>query len=320
MIGAELLDRDREPLERVARAGALERVEEHAPAQPGERAEDAAASLRSSRARRGARASPPTSSMNSSSSVSGRRAPARSSSIASLRDQPARRRSRRCGSTAARRSRGCATSGRWCRRARRTTCSRSLIWREATASMPSNGSSRKSSRGAGSSAAASDSFLRMPCEKSVDQRRRRAARDPSASSRSPSAACAPSASSMPWTCATKLSVSRAVSRSNSARSSGTTPMRRLTATGSASGSMPRMRIDPARRLQQAGQALDGRRLAGAVRAEEAVEAAGAARAGRCRRRREVAERARQPARLDREIPCAVIVSVPSCSFTLRSSR
>ena len=46
-------------------------------------------------------------------------------------------------------------------------CSRSLICRDATASMPSNGSSRKSSRGAGSSAAASDSFLRMPCEKSA---------------------------------------------------------------------------------------------------------------------------------------------------------
>ena len=45
-----------------------------------------------------------------------------------------------------------------------------MICREATASMPSNGSSRKSSFGAGSSAAASDSFLRMPCEKSVDER------------------------------------------------------------------------------------------------------------------------------------------------------
>jgi ABC-type multidrug transport system ATPase subunit len=40
--------------------------------------------------------------------------------------------------------------------------SRSLICREATASIPSNGSSRKSSRGAGSSATASASFLRMP--------------------------------------------------------------------------------------------------------------------------------------------------------------
>ena len=44
---------------------------------------------------------------------------------------------------------------------------RSLIWRDATASIPSNGSSRNSSFGAGSSAAASDSFLRMPWEKSA---------------------------------------------------------------------------------------------------------------------------------------------------------
>ena len=42
--------------------------------------------------------------------------------------------------------------------------SSTLICREVMASMPSNGSSRKSRRGAGSSAAASATFLRMPWE------------------------------------------------------------------------------------------------------------------------------------------------------------
>ena len=45
--------------------------------------------------------------------------------------------------------------------------SESLICRDATASMPSKGSSRNRRRGAGSSAAARESFLRMPWEKSV---------------------------------------------------------------------------------------------------------------------------------------------------------
>ena len=60
--------------------------------------------------------------------------------------------------------------------------SRSLICREAIASMPSNGSSRKSSRGPGSSAAASASFLRMPCEKSATRSLRASVSDMSDSS------------------------------------------------------------------------------------------------------------------------------------------
>ena len=184
-------------------------------------------------------------------------------------------------------------------------CSRSLICREATASMPSNGSSRKSRRGAGSSAAASDSFLRMPCEKSVDQRRAGGLRDPSASSRSAARSRATAASS-PCTSATKRQRLGAVRRSKSARSSGTTPMRRLTATGSASGSMPRMRIVPARRPQQAGQALDRRRLAGAVRAEEAEEAAGGHGEIDAVDGAQRSERARQPVRLDREIHGGIV--------------
>ncbi len=108
-------------------------------------------------------------------------------------------------------------------------CRRSLICLDATASMPSNGSSRKSSRGAGSSAAASESFLRIPCEKSTTSVFPASARfiTPSRSS----ARLRAVGSSMPWTWATNSSVSAAVSRSNSARSSGTTPVRRLTATG-----------------------------------------------------------------------------------------
>ena len=58
---ADLLDGEREPLERVARAGALERVHQHAPAHPGERAQDASNIAQIQSSPIGARASPPTS-------------------------------------------------------------------------------------------------------------------------------------------------------------------------------------------------------------------------------------------------------------------
>ncbi len=187
-------------------------------------------------------------------------------------------------------------------------CRRSLIWREATASMPSNGSSRKSSRGAGSSAAASDSFLRMPWEKSAT---RVVPADLSSirSSRS-SARSRAVVTSRPWTSATNVSVSGAVRRSKSARSSGTTPMRRLTATGSLAGSMPKYAHRAARRPQQARQALDRCRFAGAVGAQKAEEASD--------RHGEIdavdgsqrSELARQPMRLNCKIHATDCIRVP----------
>ena len=99
-----------------------------------------------------------------------------------------------------------------------------------------------------------------------------------------------------------VSVSCAVSRSNSARSSGTTPMRRLTATGSASGSMPRIAHRAGGRPEQPGQALDGRGLAGAVRSEEAVEAARGHREVDAVHGAEAAEVSREAVCLDREVP------------------
>ena len=65
--------------------------------------------------------------------------------------------------------------------------------------------------------------------------------------------------------------------------------------------MPRIRIEPPDRAQQAGQALDRRGLAGAVRAEEAVEAAGRHGKVDAVHRAEVPERPREPVRLDGEI-------------------
>ena len=73
---------------------------------------------------------------------------------------------------------------------------------------------------------------------------------------------------------TNVSVSCAVSRSNSARSSGTTPIRRLTATGSASGSMPRMRIEPAVGRSSPVRHLIVVDLPAPFGPEESVEAAG----------------------------------------------
>ena len=73
----------------------------------------------------------------------------------------------------------------------------------------------------------------------------------------------------------KVRYSRAVRLSNRARSSGMTPMRRLASSDSRGSSMflPRTRISPLRRRQQAGQHLDGGRFAGAVGPEEAVKGA-----------------------------------------------
>ena len=132
-----------------------------------------------------------------------------------------------------------------------------------------------------------------------DQRRRRRLSDPSATA-GPRSAARASRAACRAPAPTKLSVSAAVRRSNSARSSGTTPTRRLISTGSTSGSMPRMRMSPPDGRSRPGQALDRRRLAGAVGPEEAVEAAGRhlqvdAVDGALR-----SERARQPACLDSE--------------------
>ena len=163
----ELLDGDREALERVARAGALERVDEHAPAQPDERAGRCAAWLTaSSRSARRPLAADQLDEQLLERARAGRRAGA------DLVDRAPARRSGPCAMTPMcvdRRS----TISRMCE-VRNTVppratneCSSSLICREATASIPSNGSSRKSSFGAGSSAAASASFFFMPCEKSA---------------------------------------------------------------------------------------------------------------------------------------------------------
>ena len=104
MIGPAFRSRSRSARARRG-AGLLERVEEHPPAQPGERAQDSAASQIQSSAC--VRASPPTRSMNSSSSVLPLPRP-RAARRSALRDELARARSRRCASTAARRSRECA--------------------------------------------------------------------------------------------------------------------------------------------------------------------------------------------------------------------
>ncbi len=177
--------------------------------------------------------------------------------------------------------------------------SRSLICRDATASMPSNGSSRKSSRGAGSSAAASDSFLRMPCEKSVTS----VELAPFRSMRSSRSAdrLFPVAASSPCTCATKVSVSSAVRRSKSARSSGTTPMRFLTDTASAGRIRAQDAHAPRRGPEQSRQALDGRGLAGAVGAEKPVETAGRHGEVDAVHGAETAEVAGQAMRLDGEV-------------------
>ena len=104
--------------------------------------------------------------------------------------------------------------------------SNSRITRLVTTSTPSKGSSRNSNDGLGSSAAASASFFFMPCEYST------------VSFFSTPSSCSSESNSSPrsiivflssWCiCPTKVRYSRALRLSNSARSSGTTPIFCLT--------------------------------------------------------------------------------------------
>ncbi len=116
--------------------------------------------------------------------------------------------------------------------------------REATASTPSKGSSRKSSSGLGSRAAASASFFLMPCENS------RASFLSSWSSsiivNNCSVRSRTIAAGSKYMRPMKIRYSRAVRFSNKARFSGTTPRRRLTSRARATSlkSSPRSRIAP----------------------------------------------------------------------------
>ena len=178
-------------------------------------------------------------------------------------------------------------------------CSRSLIWRDATASIPSNGSSRKSSRGAGSSAAASDSFFRMPCEKSVTSVVGRAVE-------------VHQRQQVRGARVVKVSRRHAVDlRDEAQRFRGGQPVEQREILGhdaDAPLDLDRIgeRIDAedahlaAEGRSRPGEALDRRGLAGAVGPEEAVEAAGRNREVDAVHRALRSERPRQPACLDRE--------------------
>ena len=177
-------------------------------------------------------------------------------------------------------------------------CSRSLIWRDATASIPSNGSSRKSSRGAGSSAAASASFLRMPCEKSVDERRRRGGQ-------------VHQRQQVGRARLERLGRHAVHLRDEAQRFRGGQPIEEREILGhdadapldldGIGGRIDAENADVAGRgTQQAREALDRRRLAGAVGTEEAVEAAGRDLQIDAVHRALGSERARQAARLDCE--------------------
>ena len=298
----ELIDGQRQPLERVAGAGALERVEQHAPAHPRERAQD------------------PDHAQIQSSATGARRAAADQVDEQLFERSAGRRRSGAPSIGPCATIRPLAMTPMWvdsrstisrmCEVRKivppRATnaCSRSLICREATASMPSNGSSRKSSRGAGRSAAASDSFLRMPCEKSTTS-----VLPASCSSISPSRSPArlrDVAASSPCTCGDEVERLRRGEPIEERQVLGHDPDPAL------DRDRIRERIhaeDPhraARRPQQSGQALDRRALAGAVRPEKAVEAAGRHGEVDGVDGAEVGEGPGQPARLDGKFHGAIL--------------
>ena len=156
---------------------------------------------------------------------------------------------------------------------------------EVTASTPSNGSSRNNRSGLGNKAAASASFFFMPCEYSRVSFFSSFSR-PSRGSNSPMRSRISSRGSR-YIRPMKVRYSRAVRLSNSARSSGMTPIRLFASSDSAGSSMffPSTRISPLRRRQETGQHFDRGRFAGAVRPQEAVKGAALDLAVRCRPRR-----------------------------------
>ena len=258
MIGPSLLGREREALERVARAGALERVEQHPPPHPGERPQDAQHRTQSQSSATGARrvAADQLDEQLFERALAAAR-PTRSSSMrpcATIRPSAI---TPMCVDSRSTISRMCEVRKMVPPRAtndvqqvldlprrHRVDAFERLVEEE----QPRRRQQRRRQR----------QLLAHAVREVGDQRRRRRPSRSISVEQIRRARLRASRRRCRGPAATKLSVSRAVSRSNSARSSGTTPMRRLTATGSASGSMPRMRIDPAGRPQQAGQALDGR--------------------------------------------------------------
>ena len=179
--------------------------------------------------------------------------------------------------------------------------------------MPSNGSSRNSSRGAGSSAAASDSFLRMPCEKSVTSV---FAAPSSAISRSRSAD----------RCVAVAGVDAVHVGDEGQRLARRQPIEQREILGhDADAPLHRdgigQRIDAedahraGGRPEQAGQALDGGGLAGAVRSEEAVEAAGRHREIDAVDGAELTEVAGEAVRLDRQVHARRLIAVQRQAIT-----
>ena len=128
------------------------------------------------------------------------------------------------------------------RSTQRRSVSRST--RDATASTPSKGSSRKSSSGLGSNAAASASFFLIPCEYSSASFFSSPARSIMVSNSSVRSRTVAGGSK--YMRPMKVRYSRAVRFSNSARFSGTTPIRAFTprARSGSLTSSPSKRIDP----------------------------------------------------------------------------